>query len=104
VANPGRARYMTAMDSDADALAVRRKRLRFRAWHRGMKEVDLILGRFADRYLDGFDAGQLDRFEALMEAPDAQIYSWYAGSAEPPAELRTDVWTLVRSFSVHAQP
>jgi antitoxin CptB len=94
---------MTTMDSDADALAVRRKRLRFRSWHRGMKEVDLILGRFADQYLAQFDAGQLDRFEALLEAPDGSIYSWYAGSSEPPEEFRTDIWALLRSFSVHAQ-
>jgi antitoxin CptB len=90
------------MDEQTDALAARRKRLRFRSWHRGMKEVDLILGRFADRYLEEFDAVRLDRFEALLEAPDGEIYAWYAGTREPPTELRTDVWALLRSFPVHA--
>ena len=53
---------------DAD---IRRKRLLFRAWHRGTREADLILGSFAEAHLDAFDAAQLDRFEALLECPDA---------------------------------
>ena len=92
---------MRPMQSTTDTLAVRRKRLMFRSWHRGMKEVDLILGRFAERYLASFDAGQLDRYEALLEARDGDLYAWYAGSGEPPEELRTDIWQLLKAFRVH---
>ena len=90
------------MPSSTDDLAVRRKQLRFRSWHRGIKEADLLLGRFADRYIDGFDAGQLDRFDALLGENDIEIYAWYAGRSEPPAAVaETDVWALLKSFPVH---
>jgi antitoxin CptB len=92
---------MSEMESTTDALAVRRKRLMFRSWHRGMKEVDLILGRFAERYLQDFDSSQLDRYELLLEARDGDLYAWYAGTGEPPEELRTDVWQLLKAFKVH---
>ena len=86
---------------DDDPTEIQRRRLCFRSWHRGMKEVDLILGRFAERYLADFDAAQLDRFELLLEARDNDLYAWYAGTGEPPEELRTDVWQLLRAFRVH---
>jgi len=89
------------MQIPSDDLAHRRKRLRFQSWHRGLKEVDLILGRFADRHLDTLDAAQLDRYELLLEVNDVELYAWYAGTREPPAELRTDVWAMIKSFTVH---
>ena len=89
------------MQTGTDDLANRRKRLRFRSWHRGLKEVDLILGRFADLHLDELDAGQLDRYEVLLEISDIELYAWYAGTREPPEDLRTDVWAMVKAFPVH---
>jgi antitoxin CptB len=74
-----------------DPESARRKKLLFRAWHRGTREADLLLGPFADRYLAGFDRGQLDRFEALLECRDDEIYDWIAGLAEPDPAARTDV-------------
>lgn len=65
-------------------LEYRRKRLRFRAWHRGTKEADLLLGRFADANLDGFDDDGLARFEALLARSDPEIMDWMTGAAEPP--------------------
>src|SRR5215470_16486949 len=63
---------------------IRRKRLSFRSWHRGTRESDLILGRFADAYLTAFDEVQLDRYEALLDYPDADIFDWISGRAAPP--------------------
>ncbi|MDX1402095.1 MAG: succinate dehydrogenase assembly factor 2, partial [Kiloniellales bacterium] len=57
----------------SDALEIRRKRLRFRSNHRGIKELDLIIGRFADRYLNSFDAAALDAYEKLLEIPEPVI-------------------------------
>ena len=59
---------------------IRRKRLLFRSWHRGTRESDLILGRFAEAHIAGFDAGQLDRYEALLECADADLFDWVSGS------------------------
>jgi len=52
---------------------IRRKRLSFRSWHRGTRESDLLLGRFADSHLAGLDDDQLDRYEALLECADADL-------------------------------
>jgi antitoxin CptB len=82
----------------ADPDGVRRKKLLYRAWHRGTREADLILGRFAERHLAGFDGKQLNQFEALLEIEDAAIYDWIAGRAAPPAELRSEVLRLLMNF------
>ena len=78
---------------------IRRKRLSFRSWHRGTQESDLILGRFADAHLAGFDDGQLDRYEALLDCADADIFDWVSGQTEPPPEHDHDVTRLLVSFS-----
>jgi antitoxin CptB len=77
----------------------RRKRLLFRSWHRGTRESDLILGRFADSQLASFDEGQLDRYEALLDCADADIFDWVSGRAAPPAAHDHDVTRMLLSFS-----
>ena len=68
-------------------IAVRRKRLRYRAWHRGTKEMDLILGPYADAHTDGMDISQLDRLEALMNEEDPPLLTWVMGQEEPPEHV-----------------
>lgn len=63
----------------------RLKRLHYRAWHRGIKEMDLILGRFADASLDGLSPDELDQFEALLEVGDQQFYRWVNGAEPVPS-------------------
>ena len=81
-----------------DPNPVRRKKLLFRAWHRGTREADLLLGSFAEAHLDGFDDATLDRFEALLECEDATIYDWIARRAEPAPEQDSDVLRLLMNF------
>jgi antitoxin CptB len=69
-----------------DADTVRRRRLVFRAWHRGMREVDLLLGRFADARVAEMSEANLAAFEALLDLPDPEILSWMTGEAEVPRE------------------
>ena len=59
----------------------RRKRLLFRAQRRGFKEVDLIFGAYAEGHLARLDAAGLDQFEALLTAPDQDVYAWLRGAA-----------------------
>lgn len=82
----------------ADELEIRRKRLRFRSWHRGTREMDLLVGQFADRHLAGFDSAQLDRYEGLLLEADPDLYNWMIGALEPPPELDHDVMKLIRNF------
>ena len=78
-------------------LEIKRKRLHFRAWHRGTRELDLIMGSFADRYIGDFTAGQLDQFEALLALSDPDVYNWITGVEDPPANLQNDIFELLKS-------
>jgi antitoxin CptB len=80
---------MTARSSQG--LDVRRRKLLFRAWRRGVREIDLIVGRFADAFIDKFDTPALDDFERLIEVPNAALYAWVTGDERPPAEHDTAV-------------
>jgi len=64
--------------------AVRLKRLRFRAWHRGTKEADLLVGGYFDRLSDGWDEAAMDWFEALLEEQDVDIMAWAMGTRPVP--------------------
>lgn len=66
---------------------VRLKRLKFRAWHRGFREADLILGPFADSHAQALTPDQLDLFERLLEQPDHDIYDWIAGRQPAPHDF-----------------
>jgi len=71
-------------------------RVRFRAWRRGFREADLILGPFADRHAPAMSADELDRFEALLEQADHDIYAWILGEAAP-AEFDNDILARLRA-------
>ena len=81
-----------------DSLETRRKRLRYRSWHRGTKELDLLLGGFADRELASMSAAELDRFDALLEVPEPQIYAWLTGRATPSPEYDHDITRRLIAF------
>lgn len=59
----------------------RLKRLKIRSWRRGTREMDLILGPFADAELRRFGEGELGAYEALLEVNDQDLYSWVCGAA-----------------------
>lgn len=94
---------MPAQHTDG-SFDIRRKRLLFRSWHRGTREADLILGSFAEAYLAAFDDPQLDRFEALLEVSDAELFDWINGRAAPPPEHDTDVTHLLLAFRYTPRP
>ena len=63
---------------------IRVKRMRIRAWRRGTKEMDLILGGHADRHLAAMGDADLDLFEAALGEADHDLYAWVSGAATPP--------------------
>lgn len=73
--------------SGSSDLETRRKRMKIRAWRRGIKEMDLILGGYADERLAGMDAEELALFEAVLGENDHDLYSWVTGQAEAPARF-----------------
>ena len=76
----------------------RRKRLRFRSWHRGTREMDLLLGGFADVHLPAFSTEQLDRYEELLLQSDPDLYNWVIGQEPIPAEHNHEVMRLLCAF------
>ncbi|CAK0740554.1 antitoxin CptB [uncultured Gammaproteobacteria bacterium] len=81
-----------------ESTEVRRRRLRFRAWHRGLREADLMVGGFADQYLEGFTVEQLDRFENLLHENDPDIFDWVFDRLPPPPEHDHDVLALLKTY------
>ena len=71
-----------------DMLDFRRRRIAFRAWHRGTKEADLMIGGFADRYSAGWSETELDWFEELLAEQDVDIMGWALGRQPPPERYR----------------
>ena len=78
----------------------RRKKLLFRANHRGFKEMDLIMGHFAEANLEFMTDVQLDQCEALMDAPDQDVYAWIVGTGDIPETYQGDVLEQLRAFDV----
>jgi antitoxin CptB len=89
--------------SSAD-LDVRRRRNLFRAWHRGIREMDLIMGRFADAEIGTLSEEDLAAFERLIEVPDRDLYRWVTGEDEVPATYDTPLFRRLKAFHAHAAP
>jgi len=89
---------MTGSTISSDGLNVRRRRLLFRSWHRGTREADLIMGRFADVHVATFSDAELDQYEHLLEALETDLLSWMTGVSEVPAEHDTAMFRRVRDF------
>lgn len=82
----------------------KRRRALFRAWHRGMREMDILLGHFADARIAELNETELDDFEALMELPDRDVFMWLSGEAETPAAYDTSVFRKLKLFHSHDRP
>jgi antitoxin CptB len=72
-----------------------RRKLRYRSWHRGTREMDLIMGRFADAHLDSFTHDQLVTYEDLLQENDPDLYNWLTGREAVPAEKNSEIMQLL---------
>jgi len=86
-----------------EQLDSRRRRLQFRCWHRGTQEIDLVLGSFADTSLERLDGAELERFEALLDCPDVDLFDWIFVGIEPPPQHDHELMWLLRGFRVMRQ-
>ena len=80
----------------------RRRRLLFRAWHRGTREMDLVMGRFTEANIAALSDADVADMEALMEANDRDVFDWVSGMAPTPANYDTPVFRRIRAF--HLKP
>lgn len=85
-----------------ESLEVKRKCLLFRSRNRGSRELDIVLGRFAESHLARLDEDQLERYEALLANDDPDIFAWLSGREPVPAAFDTDVMTLLKASNESA--
>jgi antitoxin CptB len=90
-------------ERSSEGLDERRKKILFRAWRRGVRETDLIVGRFADAYIEKFDAPALDDFERLIEVPNSDLYAWVCGEGDIPPAHDTAVLRQLREFHMRGR-
>jgi antitoxin CptB len=76
----------------------RLKKLKLRAWRRGFREADLILGPFADKHVASFSASDLDLFERLLEQPDQDLYGWILERQPTPPEFDGELMNRLKAF------
>ena len=89
---------------DEPALEIRRKRLYFRAQRRGFREVDLIFGTFAADALKSLSEVELDQFEALLDAPDQEVFLWLQGKAPVAPEFDTPIFARLKALCHRENP
>jgi antitoxin CptB len=88
----------TGTNLSSEGLDPRRRRLLFRCWHRGIREMDLVLGGFADAHLTSLTEAELDELERWLEVPDQQIFAWVNGMEMTPQEFDTALFRRLRDF------
>ena len=85
---------MSGTARSAEGLDARRRKLLFRSWHRGIREMDLVLGGFADAAIGDLNEAELDQYERLLEIQDADLLSWVTGEMPVP-EVHTALLKMI---------
>jgi antitoxin CptB len=91
---------MTGTTRSSSGLDDRRKRLLFRCWHRGTREMDLILGRFADAEIGNLSENELDELETLLEEADPDLYAAITGDKVLPSVAAGALFARIKAFPV----
>ncbi|MDP4593071.1 MAG: succinate dehydrogenase assembly factor 2 [Beijerinckiaceae bacterium] len=95
---------MSGTQISSAGLAPRRRRALYQAWHRGMREMDILLGKFADAHLAILGESELADFEHLLNAIDRDLLSWMTGEAPLPQDYNTPVMQKLMAFHTHDGP
>ena len=95
---------MTGTTRSSADLDPRRRRTLFRSWHRGTREMDLIMGRFADAEIGNLSDEDLAEFERLIEVPDRDLLGWITGEAETPGNYDSPLFRRLKGFHTHTSP
>ena len=88
---------MSVTPLSSAGLDARRRRILFRAWRRGLREMDLALGQFADAHLTELDDEEIGEFERWLDLPDPDILAWITGEAPTAAEFDTPLFARLRA-------
>ncbi len=89
---------MSGTEISSEGLDLRLRKLKFRLWHRGIREMDLVMGGFADAELMNLSDSELTEVEGWLDIPDQQMFAFVNGSETPPAGLDTPLFRKLRTF------
>ncbi|MGD9920440.1 MAG: succinate dehydrogenase assembly factor 2 [Pseudorhodoplanes sp.] len=89
---------MTGTTRSSEGLNERQRRLLFRSWHRGIRETDLLLGRFADAHIADLSESDLETYERLLDVADHDLYLWVSGELDVPEIHRSDLLERIVRF------
>jgi len=89
---------LSGMSRSSDGLDARRRKALLRAWRRGMRETDLIMGRFADAYVAMLSDEELAEYERLLDVRDQDLLGWVTGEFKVPADYDTALFRHLRDF------
>jgi antitoxin CptB len=95
----GESLAMTGSTRSSEGLDHRRKRLLFRCWHRGTREMDIILGRFADANIGSLSDSEIADLERLIELPDPDLYAALSGGQPLADEYANGIFVRIKAFS-----
>lgn len=92
---------MTGLSRSTAGLDPRRKRILFRAWHRGTREMDLLMGRYTESVIETMNDAELSQIEALIELEDRDLFSWLSSGEPVPAAHDCPVFQALKAFHTH---
>ena len=88
----------------ADDLDTRRRAIKIRAWRRGMREMDILIGGFVDARLATLSEAEVSELERLMDVEVQKAFSWLCGTEEPEPGYDTPVFRQIQQFHSHSGP
>jgi antitoxin CptB len=95
---------MTGLSRTSADLDPRRRRILYRCWHRGIREMDLVLGQFAEAEIGIIPEGDLDALEKIMDEDDHDLLSWITGAHAVPQRYQTELFARIASYSPDFDP
>ena len=95
---------MTGLSRTSADLDPRRRRILYRCWHRGIREMDLVLGSFAESEIGKLGEAELDEFEAIMGEDDHDLHAWITGAQTLPEHRKTPLFARVAAYNPDFDP
>ncbi|MBW8637020.1 succinate dehydrogenase assembly factor 2 [Hoeflea sp. WL0058] len=89
---------MTGTTRSSSDLDKRRRKILFRCWHRGIREMDIVMGQFADRNIDKLTDDELDTLERILEVDDRDLIRWVTGEIDTPADFDTALFRAICAY------
>lgn len=89
---------MTGSRVDNSKLNTRQRKLVFRAWHRGIREMDLVFGQYVDAHITKLDDRAMEELEYIMSFEDRDLLTWVTGEVQVPSDVDTPLFRDILDY------